>query len=176
MDKYFKIFTALFTFLVILVLGLLLLSAVKIPGLDFSIRSVQTGSMEPAIPTGSIVVTRPAQAYAVGDIITFSRRDSGLDAPVTHRISAIRLEEGVMYFTTRGDANSVEDFNEVSESEVLGKVAFSIPMLGFLLNAVRTPYGFLALIIIPAILVIRDEVKKIRREIKKNNDPDPEIT
>lgn len=147
--------------------ALLFLSLVSIPGINIDVRVVQTGSMEPAIKTGSIVVIQPQELYTEGDVITFRRADQRDDTPITHRIVSVRVESGEYIYTTKGDANEVQDLNEVRAAEVLGKVSFTVPYVGYLLTAARTPYGFTALIVLPALLIIVDEVKKILREVRK---------
>lgn len=159
--------------LFVAVAGLLFISSVSIPGVMLDARVVLTGSMEPAIPTGSVVFTLPRSTYAEGDIVTFKRAESTLETPITHRIMRVEVFEGSTFYTTQGDANEHPDSEPVRESEVLGRVLFHIPFIGRLLELARTPWGFALLIIVPAILVIADEVRKILREVKK---PDEQET
>jgi len=55
----------------------------------------------------------------------------------------------------------------VREEEVLGRVLFSIPYLGFLVNFFQQPLGFILLIVVPATIIVSDEIRKISREIIK---------
>lgn len=168
----FKVLSTIAIVLFLAVGGLLLVSSFEVPGVNLDARVVQTGSMEPAIGTGSVVFISPETVYAVGDIITFDRRESGLEIPVTHRVIETRISEGRMVYVTKGDANESQDLNPVYEDEVLGKVAFHIPLIGYLLDVARTPFGFLLFIVIPALLVIFEEVRKIRKEMTKRTDDD----
>ena len=59
---------------------------------------VLTGSMEPALPAGSVVFIRPSDSYRTGDVISF-KNSSGMT--VTHRIVA--SSNG--FIRTAGDAN-----------------------------------------------------------------------
>ena len=157
--SYFTIIGAL------IALGLLLVvSLVPIPG-NIQVKIVQSGSMEPTIKTGSLTVVKPLASYAVGDIIMFGP-ESKTQLPTTHRIVADEVRSGVFYYTTKGDANNGTDLQSVRESEVIGKVFFSIPYLGYLLAFAKKPLGFLLLIGVPTIIVILDEVATIRREMK----------
>jgi len=167
--KLVKILYGILIALVVFLAVLLFLSIFRIPGLP-EVMIVRSGSMEPAVMTGSIVLVRPASEYTEGDIITFRREQAEDPTPITHRIVEVRTENGESYFTTKGDANDGTDANEVRESEVRGKVWFSVPFIGFLLAAARTPYGFTALIILPALLIIFDEGKKIWREVRRRKD------
>lgn len=143
-------------------------SALPIPG-NFEIRVVRSGSMEPAIKTGSIVVIQPRENYAIGDIITFEgnfKDANGKKVPTTHRIVEMRVERGDPIYTTKGDANEDSDSNEVRANQLIGKVFLSVPYAGYAVETARTPYGFLAIIVIPAFLVIGDQGVKVYKEIK----------
>ncbi|MFA6526503.1 MAG: signal peptidase I [Candidatus Buchananbacteria bacterium] len=128
---------------------------------------VLSGSMEPAIHTGSIVIVKPEQTYRIGDVITFGKL-SKTETPTTHRIYDIRLQEGKPIYVTKGDANNVFDHKEVSAGEIIGKEFLTIPFLGYLIDLARKPIGFMLIIIVPALAIIFDETRKIYAEIKKN--------
>jgi len=144
---------------------LLLTSIVPIPG-NIETKIVQSGSMEPAIHTGSLVILRPEESYEVGDIVTFGRDDKD-HVPVTHRIVEKETGDGAVTYTTKGDANEDPDPNTLRKNEVIGKVLFSLPYVGYLLDFAKTPIGFGLLIGIPALFVIYDEVLKIVAEVRK---------
>ena len=150
----------------VIALGLLLVaSLVPIPG-NIEVKIVQSGSMEPTIRTGALTVVKPLVKYAVGDVIMFGK-DTKTEVPTTHRIVADEVRSGVFYYTTKGDANEDPDPQPVRHSEVIGKVLFSIPYLGYLLDFAKKPFGFALLIGVPAAIVVFDEAGKIWREMKK---------
>jgi signal peptidase len=122
--------------------------------------------MEPAIHTGAIVAVKPMPDYKVGDIITFGP-NTKTKVPTTHRITEIKNNNGVFTYTTKGDANNAPDTTEIRQSEIIGKVLFSVPYAGYAVDAAKKPWGFAAIIIIPALLIIFDESKKIKDEIVK---------
>jgi len=122
--------------------------------------------MEPSIKTGSVVVIKPSVSYTVGDVVTFGK-DTKTDIPTTHRIVSSRAVEGVLLFTTKGDANEDPDTNEIRQTDIHGKVLFDIPFFGYIIDLARKPLGFAVLIILPALIVIYDEGMKIFVEIKK---------
>lgn len=153
----------------LLVALLVVISAFPIKG-NFQIKIVESGSMEPNIHTGSIVVIKPEAKYAVGDIITFDanfRGPDGKKVPVTHRIVEIAGENGLYTYTTKGDANEENDPTAVRHQSVLGKVMFSVPYIGYAIETAKKPYGFLALVLIPSLIIISDQAKNIWDEIKK---------
>jgi len=131
---------------------------------DTHYEPVYTGSMEPAIPVGSIAVIKPAdpETLKVGDIIYF-KIESESATTVTHRILNI-TNEG---YITKGDANEDPDQWIVKKENVIGKVIAVIPLIGYLGYFVRTPIGFILLIVIPATIIIIMEIRNIIKEVKK---------
>lgn len=88
---------------------------------------VLSGSMEPAIRTGSLCFVNQSteiEEIEKGDAIAFKRIDGSL---VVHRVS--RLEDGKIF--TKGDANDMEDISPVQKEMYFGKAIFSIPYLGY---------------------------------------------
>src|SRR5919199_5690262 len=72
--------------------------------------TVVSGSMQPTLPLGSLVlvVPRDADAVRIGDVITFS--PPGDDTrTVTHRVVDVRGTGDDVVVHTRGDANPVAD-------------------------------------------------------------------
>jgi|SRR3989344_110212 len=143
---------------------LLVISVFPVTG-NYKIYIVQSGSMEPSINTGGIVVVKPVAEYKTGDIITFGPVTRG-KAPTTHRIVDMRLQEGKPVYITKGDANEEADTREVLARDVMGKVLFDVPFFGYALAAAKTPAGFAVLIIVPALIILFDEGKKIYLEIR----------
>ena len=147
----------------------LIVSALPIPG-NYQFLVVRSGSMEPAIKQGAVVMVKPSDAYKIGDVITFKstfRTPAGQVIPVSHRVVEIRVAEGEAFYTTKGDANNAADTREIRHRDVIGKVRFSIPYIGYGIETARTTYGFLALIIIPAAIIVFDQGKKAWREWRR---------
>jgi len=127
---------------------------------------VQSGSMEPAIKTASIVFSVTQKSYNPGDIVTF-KQDGNKDNLITHRIAFKLYPNGVEnppVYKTSGDANEEFDRWEVKQDDIVGKVAFSLPYLGYAVDFAKRPYGFLFLVIIPATIIIYEELKVLGRE------------
>ena len=166
--KTFKIIlSALYFSLVGVVLAVsLLFVGTKVDMLGYQVKVVQSGSMEPEIMTGGIVVIAPTTAYAVGDIVTYGN-DTRTAVPVTHRIIENAGSEQAPRFITQGDANEDPDPAPIRDRDIIGKVAFTIPYLGFVIEFARTPLGFMLLIGIPALLVVFDELANIIWEVHK---------
>ena len=165
MQKIYKIGYYIFVAIVVFVAIVILASVLPIPG-KLEIKIVQSGSMEPTIKTGSLVVIRPSDTYKEGDIITFGK-DTKTEVPTTHRIVADKVENGVLIYTTKGDANEDKDTKEVRRDEIVGKNIFSVPYLGYIMDFAKQPLGFILLVGLPALYIVYDEVGKIVREVKK---------
>lgn len=119
---------------------------------------VQSGSMEPNILIGDVVITHKQSVYHVLDAVTFNSLEA--NRVVTHRIVEIK-DEPRGQFITKGDANREEDEAQITNSDIIGKVIFVIPKLGFLINFSQTILGLLILILIPAAGLIFDEIIKV---------------
>ena len=128
---------------------------------NYSLKTVTSGSMSPTIKTGGIVMVKPVSSYNVGDIITF-KIGSGKRDILTHRIIQ-QVGDG---FITKGDANNVEDMNPVRKENILGRVVFDVPCAGYIANVIGSKMGICILILLPALLIIISESRKIFNEIK----------
>lgn len=130
----------------------------------FKFLTVRTGSMEPAIPQGSLVVVKPEKEYNPGDVVTFrySKKD---DQTVTHRILGIEKQINTETFLTKGDANEEKDLQPVVLENIVGKVVIVLPFAGYILSFTRQPIGLAVVIIIPALLFIAGEITTIKKEI-----------
>lgn len=124
--------------------------------------SVQTGSMEPSIRVGDLVVVNSVPDYVVGDVITFTQSPGQIDT-VTHRIVGIN-ENGT--FVTRGDANASADQKSVSRANIIGRVDTTIPYAGYLFGVIATPLGILLAVYIPALWIVGDEVRRLAKYYK----------
>ena len=158
--------TILICIAIIIAIFLLFYRPVSLAG-DTLYEPVYSGSMEPAIPVGSVVVIKPVdpETLKVEDIICFKISESATTT-VTHRIINI-TNEG---FTTKGDANEDPDTWIVKNENVIGKAVFTVPFIGYLGYLARTPIGFLLLIVIPASIIIIMEIRNIIKELKRKKE------
>lgn len=163
--KIFKIIYYVFLGAIALIAVLLVVSAFPITG-NIKVLTVLSGSMEPAIHTGSVVVVKPSENYKIGDIITFGEM-SKTKTPTTHRIYEIKVVGSQPVYITKGDANNAPDQKEIAGKDIIGKVLFDVPYVGYAVDTAKKPWGFAAIIIVPALLIIFDEGKKIFTEVKK---------
>ena len=150
MNIIFKTINILLTIAILLILPVVVFTLVSSKtNIIYGIKSfvILTGSMEPNLPTGSVIYTKPVQNYSKGDIIAFKQADR----TVTHRIVDVK---GTNTFVTKGDANNAADNDPVSLDRIIGKQLFSIPYLGFF-------------IVVPIVIFITFEIWNLKKEIEK---------
>jgi signal peptidase len=126
---------------------------------------VLTASMTPAIAPGDVVIVDsvPARSVAVGDVIVFEQQ-SGDAIPITHRVIDVeRPADAPPSFRTKGDANEDADLTPVTPDRLVGRVVFTIPLIGHVVQFVGTPAGFVALVVLPLGLLVASEVAGLLR-------------
>ena len=82
---------------------------------------LKTGSMSPAYPTGSVIITSPLAKPKKGAVCAYMH--NGMT--VIHRITA-ETEEGYIF---KGDANSAADPYTVIPEDIVGGMILGIPSL-----------------------------------------------
>ncbi len=125
-----------------------------VSGTNMPVAAVQSGSMEPNIPTGSLIFVRaadPSEISAgpppVGDTVIYLQPGTRVEdyfiftsfdpLPISHRVIGKVEVNGTYYFLTKGDANIYPDqspsnpLSWVPEDRIIGKVVYSIPYLGY---------------------------------------------
>ena len=170
-------------FLVLAIVALVVTIVYRVKGEDaelfgYQFRIVVSGSMEPEIPTGSVIAVRtPAEGdeefYAdlkVGDVLTFYwfNASSLENVIVTHRIVAIEQTENGYSYTMQGDA--VENDQQIVTSasgNIIGKVEWDSLALGNILTFLRSAGGIVCCLIVPAAVVICFEAYRIFRLVRE---------
>lgn len=145
-----KVCNTLLTVIVVVLMimaGLLLLPSI----FGFKSFVVLSGSMTPEIGVGEIVYARETDAaeLEVGDIITYRLSESTV---VTHRIEEIYPEEKNVI--TKGDANESVDGTPVAFDQIIGRVGFHVPLLGYVSMYLKTPIGIAVLCGVAMVLII----------------------
>lgn len=123
--------------------------------LPYKALTVLSGSMEPTIHVGAVIIDTPINAsdVKVGDIITFQRPDHPNEL-VTHRVVQIETgPSGQKQWITKGDANNATDAWRIPAVGSGYKYSFSIPYAGWALAWMQTPIGRLLFLVVPAALL-----------------------
>lgn len=136
-----KVFSVLMKIMVVILyifIAVLIVTLIAIFAFGIKLYGVQTGSMEPTCSIGTLVVVQPVDFDDIHeqDIITFTVAENTI---VTHRVISIDREKQLL--ETKGDNNAVADSSPVSYGNVVGKVGFQIPYLGYLIVLSNTRFG-----------------------------------
>lgn len=116
------------------IFALIIVFTVLVPRLIGAVPfTVVSGSMEPTIPTGSVVVSKHVEPETVAfhDVITY-QLTSGEPLTVTHRVVGVDNIDGQTRFRTQGDANSSPDPEPVRPEQIRGVVSYHVPLVGYL--------------------------------------------
>lgn len=157
-----KLFINLISWIAI---GLLALMGLYIVSSNFDIFGgyksflVQSGSMEPAIMTGDIILIHNQTSYLLNDVVTFRDEEN---RTVTHRLVEIPKDKSTGSFSTKGDANRSQDAAQINQDQIIGKVVFVIPKLGYLVAFSKSLPGLIILIMIPALMFLLDQLFKLK--------------
>ena len=116
---------------------------------------VLSGSMEPELSVGDLLIIKESDSYNVNDVIVY--QDFGI--VITHRIVSMTDDEIV----TRGDANNTDD-DPISLKQIKGKVVAAIPLVGYAINIVKSP--------ISTIIILAAAVFLLERSFKTQKDKD----
>ena len=146
----------------------------RLDEIKFNMYTIITTSMENTIMAGDVVIDykNDNNIYEVGDIITFYSNKGSGQLTVTHRIIDVKIENGKYYYTTKVDNNNTADTNPVFQDDVIGKVIFVIPKVGFVQEFILSKFGWLVVIVLPCVgIVIYDLLKVLKLAFKKKKNP-----
>lgn len=136
---------------------------------------VVTGSMEPAVSVGDLIMTRGVdiEELEVGDIITFSSKAPGtVGKIITHRvIDKSKTETGKTILLTKGDANLVADGYYVDSDNLIGKVTHILGNSNFfsqIISFFTSKSGFVVCILLPVMMVSGIMLQSSVKTIKQN--------
>ena len=141
---------------------------------------VLSGSMEPTLSTGDLLIIAKQDSYQVDDVVVFQANRMA----VVHRImelydQPVQGEDGEeiqQMAITQGDANNTPD-DPIQVGQIKGTVVFRLPIVGYLINMIKTPVGTILILALAIFLLERsfhkererdqDKLEAIRREIEK---------
>ena len=160
----------------------------------YSFFRVYTGSMEPSIPVGSLILTKETdiEDIEINDIVSFYSKEKYMQGKIiTHRVvGKDQSPDGKIYLTTRGDANSAADVHFADSENLIGKLKWCSEdgnVFANILAFLSGSFGFFSCIALPALLIavvifkrcigtMMTEIKKLRAEMngEAKNDISPQ--
>src|SRR3990167_5209676 len=136
---------------------------------------VASGSMIPVLQVYDVLIVQghePFEDIQVGDIIVFNR-PSGHDRVIVHRVAAI-IDDEPKTIRTKGDANPASipgtDF-PITKEEYIGKVAYTIPQIGYVTQLLKPPMNYIIIVIVIGIMVVKQISKKKNEKELSLQDP-----
>ena len=143
----------------------------------FMMFRVVTGSMEPTIATGALLIAKEVDIAAIqlDDIVCFRTQVSEIWGKiVTHRVVGImQAESGGILLETKGDANLVSDIFFVDKSNLIGKVVWYTgdkSVFAGILTLFANKNIFLGCIVLPTLvisgLILKDSVAGIQKDMQ----------
>jgi len=125
---------------------------------------VASGSMIPVLQVYDVLIVQghePFEDIEVGDIIVFNR-PSDHNRVIVHRVASI-IDDDPKTIRTQGDANPGSipgtDF-PITEEEYIGKVAYTLPQVGYITQLLKPPINYVIIAIIVGVMIVKEFVKK----------------
>lgn len=167
------------------ILGVVLLLAIVLPFVIYAVPQVVgadssyvvlSGSMQPTMNPGDVVVVKdvPAEEIETGDIITFQRGEQ--TSPTTHRVIEVVQDGDSVAFRTAGDNSESADREAVTPTQIEGRipvvagVPFVIPLIGHIIRFASTQTGFGLLVAIPIGVLFLTEVWSLSARLRGGNE------
>ena len=146
----------------------------------YSLFRVVTGSMEPEIPVGALLICKKVDisALRLGDIVCFFSQEAGrLDQIITHRIVNITTGlDGALRLETKGDANVVSDVYYVTAQNLIGQVVYYTGNAGKghaaanVVSFLTSGAGFITCLAMPCLMIaglmLQESVKSMRADLE----------
>jgi len=130
----------------------------------FKAYIVESGSMSPEIPTGSVIYTENVSSSQLeeNDVIVFEPSNSDIPAErISHRIIEKKTQNNAYYFKTKGDSNPVADPGWTRGTNVKGKEVLTAPYLGKIIRTSREPVFILILFTTPTYFLVKEQIQEL---------------
>ena len=136
---------------------------------------VASGSMIPVLEVYDVLIVsghEPFDELVVGDIIVFNR-PSDHNRVIVHRVASI-LDEDPRTIRTKGDANPASipgtDF-PITEEEYIGKVAYTLPQVGYVTQLLKPPINYAIIAVVIGIMIVKQFAKRKKEKELSFTDP-----
>ncbi|RMW34199.1 MAG: signal peptidase I [Nitrosopumilus sp.] len=136
---------------------------------------VASGSMIPVLEVYDVLIVsghEPFNDLEVGDIIVFDR-PSDHNRVIVHRVASI-VDEDPRTIRTKGDANPASipgtDF-PITEEEYIGKVAYTLPQVGYITQLLKPPINYVIIAVVIGIMIFKQFAKRKNEKEVSFTDP-----
>jgi signal peptidase len=167
-------------FVTILIIGLILIVCIsvisskmngsKLTIFGYQFMVVLNGSMAPTFDTGSLIVMKslPFDRIQETDIVTYKDQFGGIS---TQRVAVLDNEQLI----TMGDHQEFKDPSSVKAEQIIGKVYFWMPYLGYLLEFSRSKTGLILFLGFPGIYLVAGQMLKLYHLLTTEDGEEKEI-
>jgi signal peptidase I len=144
--------------------------------------AVTSGSMTPDIKKGDLLIVQGVKSSAihVGNIIVYCSTDAALsDCRIVHRVISINRNSSgqIIGFVTKGDNNQVADnifgyepITGTPPSDVLGRVVFVVPLVGWAVMFLKDPFGFASVVLLLILAIVYDLFSSRKQQVDAPSD------
>ena len=175
LSKIFKKSFYLIIIFLILFILIMLITPEKINNiLDYKFYSVLTNSMEPEIPTYSLVCIKKFKKDEIIDlkpqqIITFHANRFGENIIITHHFNKTEItEDGTIIYRTNAAGKENLDNYETTRDDLIGTYIFHIPYVGKFILFLKSKFGFILYGELIIIFLINSLIRTLWEEKEKN--------
>jgi|GEM_PF-288345 len=140
------------------ILGMLFFPDTMINLTGFQFYTVLSGSMEPKIPTYSLVLSKSIKSddeLVPGTIITFHANRLGEDTVLTHTLAKTEVESDgrVRYYTQAYAYEGLDEYHTYRQ-DIVGIYVMHVPFLGKIAFFFQSPYAWFMILIVVVILFL----------------------
>lgn len=138
--------------------------------LGYQFFAVLSNSMQPEFEAGDVVVTKKVDLALLneGDIIAFYSSDPKQSGQIiTHQIEQVIQLQGKRAYITRGMQTNASDPYPVPSDFVIGIYCSRLPKAGYLFQFLKSPPGYLCLVLLPLLLISSFQGIRFFRLLKK---------
>ena len=135
----------------------------------YSFFRVYTGSMEPSIPVGSLILTKETdiEDIEINDIVSFYSKEKYMQGKIiTHKIIRVTGEGADAVVVTQGVANPEPD-PAIHASDVMAVMQYKTHVIDKVYGVISTTPGFICLVLVPMMAMIVFEIVDLAKEIHK---------
>ncbi len=138
----------------------------------YNIFVVSTGSMEPELGVGDVIVCRSYDGGELnkGDVVTYLGKEGEMRGKlITHKIVSVSGEGEDRVIVTQGVANPVAD-PAIAPSDVKAVFVYRTVLIGPIYKVITNIWGFIFLIVLPILAVIASEIVNLVKEWKHSKE------